>query len=192
MFAISHEQTISVLRIALWICLFPLLAGLLLPDNAWSRGREEYTVKAAFVLNFAKGTQWPQDTSKDSPKTIDLCLSGEEQLVAAFSSIDGKQIGNRTLRLRHKSETEDCRECEILFISDSVPRSASLRILAVVKDSPVLIIGETPDFARIGGIINFISKKDKLHFEINPREAEQHGIKISSRILQLATIVESN
>jgi hypothetical protein len=56
----------------------------------------------------------------------------------------------------------------------------------------VLIIGETPYFARIGGVINFISKNGRLHFEINPQEAERHGLKISSRVLQLATIVEND
>jgi hypothetical protein len=67
-----------------------------------------------------------------------------------------------------------------------------LRFFAAAKDQPVLLIGETSDFARIGGIINFISRNGRLHFEINIQEAERHGLKISSRILQLATIIEND
>ncbi|MFH2123279.1 MAG: YfiR family protein [Pseudomonadota bacterium] len=174
-------------------CLCCLGSALLLPDKILAREGEEYAVKAAFVLNFAKVTHWPDKAFADSPATLDLCLVGEDALLAgAFKSIEGKQVGDRTLRVRFTAMAGECRGCEILFVSNAFDRATLLRFLTVVKDRPVLIIGETPDFARIGGIINFISKDGRMHFEINPREAERHLLKISSRILQLASIVESD
>ncbi len=186
------KQKSFEVKIVLWLCFWLLGTGLLLPNDICAREGEEYAVKAAFVLNFAKVTRWPDDAFGDTSETIDLCLVGDKQLVEHFKSIDGKQVGERTLRLHHKYETEDCRECEILFVGNDVDRAAQLRFFAAAKDRPVLIIGEMSGFARIGGIINFTSKKGRLHFEINPKEAERKGIKISSRILQLATIVVSD
>lgn len=173
------------------LCLWCLGSTLLLPDKIFAREGEEYAVKAAFILNFAKVTIWPEKVFIDSPATIDVGLVGDDELLAmAFRSIDGKQVGDRILRVRLMPTAADCRGCEILFVSNAIERATLLRFLTAVKDRPVLLIGETPDFARIGGIINFISKNGRLHFEINPQEAERHRLKISSRILQLASIVE--
>jgi len=185
---IIHNCTLAV-----FLCLWLQGSFFLLPDKILAREGEEYAVKAAFVLNFAKVTLWPETVFADSPATIDVGLVGDDELLAmAFKSIDGKQVGDRVLRVRFITTAGDCRGCEILFVANVIDRTTLLRLLTAVKDRPVLIIGETPGFARIGGIINFISKNGRLHFEINPQEAERHGLKISSRILQLASIVESN
>ena len=175
------------------LCLWFLGISFLLPTGVCSREAEEYAVKAAFVLNFVKVTTWPDNTFNDTPGIINLCLVGDDTLLAAtFQSIDGKEVGERRLRVHVTSPAGDCRGCEVFFVGNSIDHAYLLRFFAALKERPVLIIGETPDFARIGGIINFISKNGKLHFEINPQEVERHGLKISSRILQLATIVESD
>jgi hypothetical protein len=43
----------------------------------------------------------------------------------------------------------------------------------------------------MGGIINFITVEDKVQFEINSEQAQQHQLKISSQLLKLARIVRS-
>ena len=59
----------------------------------------------------------------------------------------------------------------------------------LLKGLPILTIGETPTFARRGGIINFIVVDDKVRFEVNVEAAKQADINISSRLLALAKIV---
>ena len=179
--------------LVIFICLWLVGTNLLWPDTIYAREEEEYVVKAAFILNFAKLTKWPEAAFEDSPGTIDTCLVGEDAVLAmAFSSIDGKQVGDRTVRVRFVPTAGDCLGCEILFVRNAIDRSTLLRFLTAVDDRPVLIIGETPDFVRIGGIINFITHHGKLHFEINPQEVERHGLKISSSLMSLATIVEND
>ena len=87
--------------LAIVVCLWLLGTTLLLADKIFAGEGEEYAVKAAFVLNFAKLTHWPATAFDDSPETIDLCLVGADDLLAmAFHSIDYKQVGARILRLR--------------------------------------------------------------------------------------------
>jgi hypothetical protein len=52
-----------------------------------------------------------------------------------------------------------------------------------------LTVGETEGFAVQGGIINLTVEEDKVHFEINPVAAERAGLKISSKLLSMAKIV---
>jgi hypothetical protein len=51
---------------------------------------------------------------------------------------------------------------------------------------PVLTVGETLPFERRGGIITFIIEAGKVRFDVNPRAAERAGLRLSSKVLQVA------
>ena len=59
-----------------------------------------------------------------------------------------------------------------------------------LQDQPVLIVGESDGFAALGGSVNFIVEANKIRFEINVDAAKQHQLKISSKLLALAKIVQ--
>jgi len=52
-----------------------------------------------------------------------------------------------------------------------------------------MTVGEVEDFARDGGVINFVLRENKVRFEINVSAAERAGLKISSKLLKLADII---
>ncbi len=60
------------------------------------------------------------------------------------------------------------------------------------KNTSVLTIAETPGFARRGGVINFTLEDSKVRFEVNVDAAQQVGLNISSRLLSLAKIVQTD
>lgn len=150
--------------------------------------KQEYAVKAAFVLNFAKFTQWPEEAF-ENPDSFSLCVIGGKSLTEGFQTIDGKKVDDRSLRVDFVSEADDFDKCNMLFVGKDIDRSALLRIFASVTEKPVLTIGEVKDFAMLGGVINFVRKKGKLRFEVNRDTSLKQKIQISSRLLKLAIIV---
>ena len=62
-------------------------------------------------------------------------------------------------------------------------------IVRSLKGFHTLTVGESEGFAALGGIINLIVEGDQLRFEINPLAADHAGLKISSKLLSLAKIV---
>jgi len=54
----------------------------------------------------------------------------------------------------------------------------------------VLTVGEIPDFADYGGIINLYRSGDKFRFEVNLKAARRANLIISSSMLRLARIIE--
>ena len=152
---------------------------------------EEYTLKAAFILNFAKFTHWPDNAFNSSHSTVHVCVIGDPSLENTFQVIQGKKIEKRTLNVTVMQQPTDDMHCDILFISRYATASVSTTIARFQK-RPVLIIGETENFARSGGTITFREQKDKLRFEINRDAALQHGLKFSSKLLQLAIIADNN
>ena len=87
------------------------------------------------------------------------------------------------------SRTAEATGCNILFVSRSEPASVG-EIVGALAGSPVLLVGEQDRFARKGGMINFIEVDKKVRFEINESDAKRAGLKISSQLLKLATLVD--
>ena len=61
--------------------------------------------------------------------------------------------------------------------------------LESLEGSSVLTVGEMERFAEMGGIINFVVKKNRLRFEINLDAGRRAGLEISSQLLNLADSV---
>ena len=167
-----------------------MMLTLLSGADAFANTAEEAAVKAAFVFNFAVFTEWPDGAFENPSDVYHLCVVGEKSLELAFRAIDGKKIGSRALRVSYMEKPGDLERCHIVFIGQDFDHAALLRIFAAVRGKPVLTIGEKKDFTRLGGIVNFINKDSKLRFEINPDTARRHDLRISSRLLKLAVIVE--
>jgi hypothetical protein len=76
----------------------------------------------------------------------------------------------------------------VLFISRSGPETLK-QTLDRLRDLPLLTVGENDDFLRLGGMINFVLEQDRVRFEINLEAAEQHHLKLSSKLLAVARVV---
>ena len=55
-----------------------------------------------------------------------------------------------------------------------------------MNDSSILTISETEGFLESGGVINFVTGKKKLKFDINLIAAEKAKLKFRAQLLKLA------
>ncbi|BBO70815.1 hypothetical protein DSCA_47450 [Desulfosarcina alkanivorans] len=172
-------------------CTILVLLGLCLPrmGAAGAPSLKADSVKAAFVLNFARYTQWPDHSFSSPTAPIELMVIGGDATHQAFAAINGKVIGSRKLRLRFMKTAEVADSCHMMFISRDVDRSMLSGALAAAANRPILTVGDIPNFIRDGGIINIFNKNNRFHFEIQPEAARRQGLKLSSRLLKLAIIV---
>ena len=51
---------------------------------------------------------------------------------------------------------------------------------------PILTVGETAQFLREGGMVRFYLQNNNVRFQINQKNAEAAGLKVSSQLLALA------
>ena len=157
---------------------------------AAGRGQvDEYRVKAAFLYNFAKFVDWPP-RSFDSPTApISICVLGENPFGRALEeAVAGKTLGGRGFLVRPVAEVQQASQCHILFVSSS-ERKRLQSVLAGLRASAVLTVGDTPGFAGKGGVVNFKLEDGAVHFEINVEAAKEKNLQISSKLLRLAHLV---
>ena len=177
--------------------LFPLslviaLTVLFLPaGRAGAQEANEYEVKAAYLYNFARFVEWPDNVSLDPNGPLVIAILGRDPFGGEIDRfIQGKTVNGRRLVIKRFSSLEAYEQCHILFVSSSEKRNLP-RILAAVGNSSVLTVSETDRFAQIGGIINFITIENSIRFEINQAAAERVGLKISYKLLSLGRVVRS-
>lgn len=182
----------SVLRVGgrLAIANFALTATLIVSPgiaNANStQGTPDVVVKAAFLYNFAKFTEWP---ALPPGATIVVCIVGDDRIAAAsVETVRGQNISGHPLEVWRTEESASWRACHLLFIAAAETRRSARR-LDEIRTLPVLTVSDGKDFSRAGGIIELFIEAGRIRFAINVDAADRSGLQLSSRLLGLAKIV---
>ena len=159
---------------------------------AQTKSATEYQVKAAFLYNFAKFVDWPPNAFPNPKQTFDICVYGHDPFGSALEdALLGKSIGDRRISLGHATQFQDLAGCRVVFVS-SAEREPIADLASRLKGRAVLLVGESDGFAASGGAIQFTIEDGRVHFVINPDAADRAGLKISSKLLQLAIIVRDD
>lgn len=149
-------------------------------------GPSEYEIKAAFIYQIARLVEWPANV--DAP--MRLCLLGGNPFGTALDSIRGRPVvGARSLEVVLTEAGEPLHGCAMLFVAPSAEKSLD-RIAALARGAGMLTFGDTEGFAQRGAMVNFFLENGKVRFEINLEAARRSGLKISSKLLSLARIVD--
>ena len=170
------------------VLLFAVVFHVATLGGVWAQpASDEYHMKAAFLFHFAQLVEWPADAFDLSGSSLFLCTLEDDAFYDELeNTIEGKQVGSRTIRIRHIHFSQATRDCNLLFVS----KKESKRLpLATLRNLPVLTVGEADDFLSSGGMIRFRLAEDKIRFDINLEAADSSHLKISSRLLLLANSV---
>ena len=139
----------------------------------------EYRVKAAYLYNFAKYVEWPEAAPGAS---LAICVAGRNPFGPVLDeTVRGETIADREVTVRVILEPEE--GCDVLFIPQG---SSTTPYLRAARGAPILTVGETRDFIAQGGMISFVLEGPNVRFEIDPEAAARAGIRISSRLMQVA------
>jgi hypothetical protein len=147
---------------------------------------DEKLLKVAFIYNFAKFTTWPDAAFSDARAPVVLCVVGKHDLGDAFETVQGKAVGGRTVAVKYLSAYRNKDQCNVVYVAASEKQRLD-RIVSTGKETHALTVSDMDDFAESGGIIRMVrGADDRIGFEINARAAEESGLKLSSKLLNLA------
>lgn len=151
---------------------------------------EEYTAKAGFIFNFLKFIDWPATAFLSESDPFQLCVVSPEDVTGSFRSLEKHTAKGRAIKVTalEPSNSDSADTCNILFFTEAAEHSPDI-LRRLRSDRPVLIIGETPHFARDGGMINFVIVDNRVKFEINIASARARHLNISSKLSSLAVAV---
>ncbi|MEO5739167.1 MAG: YfiR family protein [Vicinamibacterales bacterium] len=180
----SGTLTLPFLRAAV------LALAIVLPFVAAHRGYAQSAtteqVKAAFLYNFARFTEWPADAFVSESAALVIGIAGDEALRRTVDDvIRGKFAGIRSLKTRLIRNPSDTAGVHMLYIGGTAASGAEDFVQAL-NHGPVLTVGDVDGFSDKGGMINFLIANSRVRFEIRMDVTERSRLKVSSRVLTLA------
>ncbi len=149
----------------------------------------EAQLKAGYLYNFLLLAEWPEGrAAAGASRGYVICVVGGDSVAAAFAPVLNRPVEGYPLRVeRYPAQTrpEALRGCHIVHLASGLGDAAGA-IVAGLRGSPVMTVGETPGFIDAGGMAGFVSRGTKLRFEINTAAAAAAGIRFRAKILRLA------
>lgn len=180
----SRRGGLGLLALAVAACLLGPPGSAAAHEQAAS----DVAVKAAFLFNFAKFTEWPA-LAPGAP--IVLCVVGDDEVAASLvTTIGGRAINGHALEVWRPEASSSWRVCGLLFISRGEMSRAAGR-WNDVKGRPVLTVSDSAGFARAGGHIELFIEAEHMRFAVNVEAIGHAGLRVSSRLLGLARVARN-
>lgn len=148
----------------------------------------EYDIKAAFLFNFAKFTEWPAESFPDAVTPVTICVLGDDPFGGSLEIIGDKMIDRRKTRVQKIRGTDEISGCHVLFISESERRHLG-PVLEAARQQHALTISDMEQFDRAGGMIRLFTANNRIRFSINAGAARRAGVTLSSKLMRLAVSV---
>lgn len=152
----------------------------------------EYAVKATYLFNFARFTEWPTGPAGATADAFTICVLGQDPFGGALdATLAGEAIEGKPVVAKRISKAQNSASCRILFISAS-EETRLKEILAAIDKSSVLTVSDMPQFSRRGGMIQFVLEGSRVRFEVNLTNAQNAGLTLSSELLKVSVAVRRN
>lgn len=151
----------------------------------------EQRVKAAYLYRFASYVEWPSAsfTAPDTPLTI--AVLGDDALAADLDAVvAGRTVNDRRVVVRRPKAGDSLAGTHVLFVARG--ESALVPELAKTAQSQsILLVTDSAGALSQGSVINLVVLDRHVRFEVSLESATKSNLKLSSRLLAVATQVRS-
>ncbi len=182
----AHPRTTlrTALGLAAWLACAPF-AG-----PAVAQAPDASAIKADMVCNMAKFVQWPEGVIAQNRGQIVVAILGEDDLAVTLASVlSTRNVNGKPVFVRFARRAQDCKGAQIVYIASSETPHVD-EILGSLRGMPAITLADADGFAQRGGMVNFTGAPPRVRFEISLARVEQAGMRISSRLLAIAHVVD--
>ena len=161
------------------------------PAEEPSQGKRSEPVarlKSAIVIESARFFIWPGSVLGDTNQPFRIGILGTDPFGDAMKlgAQSKTALGHRITLVRSR-RPEDLKSCHLVFISPD--RQISLKdSLAPFAGLPILLVGDEPDFARRGGMVNLRLRGELVAVEICKEAVESTGLGFKASLRQTKRI----
>ncbi|MFO7657801.1 MAG: YfiR family protein [Bacteroidales bacterium] len=141
-------------------------------------------LQVAYIYNFTNLVDWP---SIDRAGNFIIGVFGQDQtIVKEFTALaQTRKIQGQNIEIKEFNDVSKITKCHILFIPEKSVSNISA-IESKISNYNTLLISDMPGSVSKGMAVSFIMKEGKLNFQLETRNAEKYGLKVSSNLENLA------
>ena len=148
-------------------------------------------VKAAYVYNFCKFVEWPDAAFNNTDDTLSICILGDDPFGNLFDPVIGEPAQGKRIFIKRSKFAKAAKGCQIVFVCAS-EKDRLIPLLKSLAGTNILTVSDIDGFAEHGGMVGFYNADDRVRFKINLAAAQKAGLRFSSMIIEIATLVDEN
>lgn len=151
-----------------------------------------HQVKAAMLYKFLAYVEWPPDTFATPTAPYVIAVAGAAETVEELRHITAnRSVNDRPILIRTANLEDDLRGVHLLFVGqDAAARKREILFRRVARQATVTVTESESGLLR-DSIINFRQAGERMGFDVSLVAAQEHNLKLSSRLLAVATYVET-
>jgi hypothetical protein len=166
-----------------------LSAMTLAATAAFAQNLSDAQLRARFILNFLRFTEWPGKTFAADGVPLGVCVLGiGDPFEGALAELQSTQASGHKIDVRTHVGTEQVGGCHLVYVPD-----AELAHIGAVRDAigarPVLIVGESEAVLDRGGMIALRASGRRLAFVVKLAAARRADLNFSPQMLHAAAEV---
>lgn len=160
-----------------------LIAAVLATGPAAAQSRLEYSVKANYLVRFAAFVDWPPRVFATPRSPLVICVVGRDPFGGSLdTAVRGQTAHGRPLRVRRAAATA-LAGCHIAYVG----QGADPGVAATGQPGLLVVTDSAAGAGR--GAVHFVLSDGRVRFHIDQTAATRNGLRISSRLLNLALTV---
>lgn len=167
---------------------FTLFFAQLVPRTLVAKESKRDTVEANMLVKFCKYIRWQKKTYEKTKNQVKIGTYKNPNMMKAIKAAVKKnkdKIGKRKVTFATSDDYKKLEDCHILILGD-VDAEEMKAILKFFDEKPVLLVSRAKDFAKSGGILEFLLVGGKVRFKFNLKSSKKSKIKINANLLKLA------
>lgn len=176
------RRLLDSLKFSLWMLILFVNLCTSSPVFASSQAASEQTLIAAFLYNFLKFTEWPEDSIENE---ITLCAD-KNSAFEELKAISGKSVQSKPVQVKFISLSDSYKQCQLLFLSRDISADNIREWINLTKGQPTLVVSNASGFLDMGGMIALINDGKNLNFSVNLEVTRNSSLKLNAQLLQIA------
>ena len=178
------NRTFSHYLLRILLC---VMLGLSMSPLSHGAKQDEYQVKAAFILNFAKLTEWPTDAPGDRD-SFPIAILGKAPSDSFTATLKSLTVHGSKIIVKRIDSVDEAKNARLVFIAAS-ERHRLPALLKELRHRNILTVSDMSSFCENGGMIGLLTIQSKVAFEINLGAVHKTRLSISSQLLKLAKTI---
>jgi len=149
---------------------------------------DEAGIRTAMLINMARFTEWPAWKMDAGHPQFLICILGADPIDRyAERILDHQTINDKPVSVRHLKSGDAIEPCHVLYVSVA-NRKYLAQSQAKITCGAVLTVSELSNDITRDQMVGLPVDGDHIRIEINLTLAQRSGLRISSRILRIASV----
>ena len=155
----------------------------LLPASA--QDVTEPSLKAAFVYNFARFSEWPLEALPSGAPLVACTVDNADIAGALERMVKGRHVMGRTMTVVRQAGDASPRQCHLVYAA-GLNAARIETLMAGLRGTPVLTIVDSDALTRVPAVIRLFVENGNLRFDVDYGLAKRSRLQLSSKLLTLA------